>query len=102
MVCSLRSDNSFGLTQPEVILATRKTLGQSIAHKGGRRRTAGRDAHPATDGAAAQERYPIARQGFDGFEDIAYLDPSIDSVESKPLFHGEHELSNAEETDDSD
>ena len=92
-----------GSPWPKWSLRRERRLANAVAHEGRRRRSAGRDAHPAPDDAAAQEGDPVAGHGGDRLGGRrAALTRALTPSKRKPLLHGEHELADAEQADDRD
>ncbi len=98
----LRRKHAFDASLAEAVLVLGKALGKVVAHEGGGNRAAGRDTEPASDDRGAQQRHPVARQVLPHAEHHAQADAGGVAAQGEPLFHGEQNLADAEESDHRD
>src|SRR5690242_8799716 len=102
MVGSLGRDDAFGLAAAETRAIAREALGDAVAHEGSRGRTARRNAHPAADGGAAQQRNPMMRQTAQRPEDLLPIHPRRYRAGPKLLLYRNQQFANTKQTHDGD
>src|SRR5207253_4591931 len=100
MVGSLRRDDALGLAAAETRATAREALGDAIAHEGSGGRTARRNAHPAADGSAAQQRNAMVRQTAQRPEDFLPVDLRRYRAGLELLLHRNQQLADAEQPHD--
>src|SRR5438105_14398478 len=97
MVGSLRRDDALSLAAAEARAIAREALGDAIAHEGSGGRTARRNAHPAADGGAAQQRNAVMWQTAQRPEDFLPIDPRRYRAGLELLVDRNQQLADAEQ-----
>ena len=97
-----RSQYAFDLALAKGFGVFGHALGDAVAHERSGRCAAGRDAHPAADGGGADKGQPVLGQRLPGLPHHFGVEPGRLAFEGQAFFHGEQDLTNAEQTDHRD